>query len=37
LVVFGGSFDELAGLEHGSGVDECDQVWCVGRAPAGKR
>ena len=30
-----GSFDELAGLEHGAGADERDQVGCVHGAPAG--
>ena len=30
-----GSFDELAGLEHGAGTDERDEVWRVHGAPAG--
>ena len=30
-----GSFDELAGLETGSGPDERDEVGCVDRPPAG--
>ena len=34
LVVFVGSFDELAVDERGAGADERDQVWGVDRAPA---
>jgi hypothetical protein len=34
LGVFGGSLDELAGLERGAGPDERDQVRAVDRAPA---
>ena len=34
LAVFGGSFDELAGLEAGAGPDERDEVRAVDRAPA---
>ena len=34
LGVFGGSFDELAGLEAGAGPDERNEVWTVDRAPA---
>ena len=31
--VFGGSFDELAGLERGAGPDERDEVRAVDRTP----
>ena len=34
LGVFGGSFDELAGLERGAGPDERNEVRGVDRAPA---
>ena len=34
LAVFGGSFDELAGLEASAGPDERDEVRGVDRAPA---
>jgi hypothetical protein len=30
-----GSFDQFAGFEACAGADECDQVGCVHRAPAG--
>jgi integrase/recombinase XerD len=33
LVVFVGSFDELAALECGASTDEGDQEWRVDRAP----
>ena len=35
MVLLVGSFDELAGVEDGAGVDEGDQVGCVDGAPAG--
>jgi len=34
LGVLLGSFEELAGLEDGTGADESDEVGCVDRAPA---
>jgi hypothetical protein len=37
LGLFVGSFYEFAVLEHGSGVNEGDQVGCVDRSPAGLR
>jgi len=30
-----GAFDEFAGLEHGAGTDEGDEVWGVDCSPAG--